>query len=180
MSDFLLPPWTVAHQSPLFMGFSRQEYWSGLPCPPPGDHLNPGVESASPVVPALQKDSLPTEPPGKPIWTIGGCRPKQTWILTHTQICRCRYRYSYRNVAQTYKVPVIYSFLPGADICYFCLSSIPFLPLEIAPHYLPLGMEPPPHMVVSCKSQHLLPQPDTRWIHKFSPAPLSLGSRSYQ
>ena len=48
-------PWTVAHQAPLSMGFSRQEYWSGLPYPPPGDLLNPGIESRSP---ALQVDSL--------------------------------------------------------------------------------------------------------------------------
>ena len=40
-------PWTVAHQAPLFLGFSRQEYWSGLPCPPPGDLPDPGVELMS-------------------------------------------------------------------------------------------------------------------------------------
>ena len=45
------------------MGFSRQEYWSGLPCPPPGDLPNPGIK---PKFPALQADSLPSEPPGKP------------------------------------------------------------------------------------------------------------------
>ena len=45
--------WTVARQAPLSMGFSRQEYWNGLPCPPPGDPLNPGIEPASPVSPAL-------------------------------------------------------------------------------------------------------------------------------
>ena len=45
------------------MGFSRQEYWSGLPCPPPGDLPNPRVKPRSP---ALQADSLPDEPPGKP------------------------------------------------------------------------------------------------------------------
>ena len=39
--------WTVAHQAPLSMGFSRQEYWSGLPCPPPGDLLNPGIKAVS-------------------------------------------------------------------------------------------------------------------------------------
>ena len=55
--------WTVAHQAPLPMGFSRQEYWSGLPCPPPGDLPNPGMEPNSP---SLQVDSLPSEPPGKP------------------------------------------------------------------------------------------------------------------
>ena len=45
------------------MGFSRQEYWSGLPCRPPGDLRNPGIKPRSP---ALQADSLPSEPPGKP------------------------------------------------------------------------------------------------------------------
>ena len=55
--------WVIAHHSPLSVGFSRQEYWSGLPFPPPGDLLNPGIEPASP---ALQADSLPTEPPRGP------------------------------------------------------------------------------------------------------------------
>ena len=56
-------PWTVAHQVPLPMGFSRQAYGSGLPFPPPRDLPDPGAEPASP---ALQVDSLPPEPPGKP------------------------------------------------------------------------------------------------------------------
>ena len=55
--------WTVACQNPPSMGFSRQEYWSGLPFPFPGDHPNPGTEPWSPT---LQADSLPSEPPGKP------------------------------------------------------------------------------------------------------------------
>ena len=46
-------PWTVACQAPLSMGFSRQEYWSGLPFPPPGDLPNPGVKPTSLVTPAL-------------------------------------------------------------------------------------------------------------------------------
>ena len=45
--------WTVAHQTPLSMGFSRQEYWSGLPCSPPGDLPNPGIEPESLMSPAL-------------------------------------------------------------------------------------------------------------------------------
>ena len=45
--------WTVAHQAPLSKGFSRQEYWSGLPCPPPGDLPDPGTEPKSPMPPAL-------------------------------------------------------------------------------------------------------------------------------
>ena len=43
-------PWTVAYQAPLYMGFSRQEYWSGLPFPPPGDLPDPGIEAASPTL----------------------------------------------------------------------------------------------------------------------------------
>ena len=62
---FFATPWTVAHQAPLSMGFSRQEYWSRLPFPPPGDLPNPGAEPTSPVSPALQVGSLPTVPPGK-------------------------------------------------------------------------------------------------------------------
>ena len=53
--------WTVAHQAPLPMGFSGQEYWSGLPIPSPGDLPNPGIQLGSP---ALQADSLPAEPSG--------------------------------------------------------------------------------------------------------------------
>ena len=57
-----MTPWTAAHQAPLSMGFSRQEYWSGLPFPSPRDLPNPGIEPGSP---ALQADTLPSEPPGK-------------------------------------------------------------------------------------------------------------------
>ena len=53
---------TLACQAPLSMGFSRQEYWSRLPFPFPGDLLDSGVEPMSPVTPELQADSLPTEP----------------------------------------------------------------------------------------------------------------------
>ena len=56
-------PWTVACQAPLFMEFSRQEYWSGLPYPPPGDLPHSGNEPGSPT---LQADSLLSAPPGKP------------------------------------------------------------------------------------------------------------------
>ena len=59
-------PWTVACQAPLCMGFSQQEYWSGLPCPSPGDLPDTEIEPVSPACLALQVYSLPTEPPGKP------------------------------------------------------------------------------------------------------------------
>ena len=56
-------PWTVAHQAPPSIEFSRQEYWSGLPFPSPGDLPDPGIEPRSPT---LQADALPSEPLGKP------------------------------------------------------------------------------------------------------------------
>ena len=57
-------PWTTARQAPLSMGFSRQEYWSGWPCPPPGDLPDPGIE---PLSPALQVDSLSPSHLGVPL-----------------------------------------------------------------------------------------------------------------
>ena len=63
----LATPWTVAYQAPPSMGFSSQEYWSGLPCPPPGDLTNPGMDPRSPT---LQADSLPSEPPGEPFMEL--------------------------------------------------------------------------------------------------------------
>ena len=63
----LVIPWTVACQAPLSMGFSRQEYWSGLPFPSPGDVPDPAIEPKSPALPA---DDLPTELRGKPCFLI--------------------------------------------------------------------------------------------------------------
>ena len=60
--QLFVTPWTVAYQALPSMGFSRQEYWSGLPFLSPGDLPNPGIEPGSP---ALQTDALPSEPPEK-------------------------------------------------------------------------------------------------------------------
>ena len=60
----LATPWTVAHQAPLPMGFSRQESWSGLPFPSPGEFPDPGIE---PMSPTFQADALPTEVCRKPL-----------------------------------------------------------------------------------------------------------------
>ena len=60
--QLFMNPWTAACQAPLSMGFSRQEYWSGLPFPTPGNLLDPGIEHGSP---ALKEDSLLSEPSGK-------------------------------------------------------------------------------------------------------------------
>ena len=69
-------PWTVAYQVPMSMGFSREEYWSRLPFPFPGELPDPGIEPGSP---ALQADSLPTKLWGKPreVWTL-----KNWWFWT--------------------------------------------------------------------------------------------------
>ena len=61
--QLLATPWTVARQAPLSMGFSRQESWSGLPFPSPGDLPDPGIKPRSP---AFQAAALTSEPPGKP------------------------------------------------------------------------------------------------------------------
>ena len=66
-----MTPWTVAHQASLSMEFSRQEYWSGLPFPPPGDLPDPGIKPMSPASPALQADSLPLSHRGSPlVWLL--------------------------------------------------------------------------------------------------------------
>ena len=60
---FFAIPWTIVYQASPSMGFSRQEYWNGVPLPSPGVLPDPGIEPGSP---ALQADTLPSEPPGKP------------------------------------------------------------------------------------------------------------------
>ena len=67
-------PWTVAHRAPLFIGFSRQEYWNGLSFPAPGDLPDPGVEPRSP---ALRADSSPAEPQGRVSMCGGVC----VWVV---------------------------------------------------------------------------------------------------
>ena len=64
--QLFVAPWAVAHQAPLSMEFSRQEYWSGLSLPTPGDLPDLGVKPTSPVSPALAGRFFTTEPPGKP------------------------------------------------------------------------------------------------------------------
>ena len=62
----VVTPWTIAHQAPLSLGFSRQEYCHGLPIPPPGDLPDPGIEPKSPASPAMAGGFFTTEPPGSP------------------------------------------------------------------------------------------------------------------
>ena len=77
----LCVPWTVAHQASPSMGFSRQEYWSGLPFPSPGDLPDPGIEPRSPT---LQSDALTSAPPGKPL--KGGGPAKQNQKVKRTAV----------------------------------------------------------------------------------------------
>ena len=74
MSDFVTP-WTVAYQASLSMEFFRQEYWSGLPFPSPGDLPDPGIKPRSPT---LQADTSPSEPPGKPLNIAYSTKPLLT------------------------------------------------------------------------------------------------------
>ena len=78
-------PWTVTYQATLTMGFSRQDCWSALPFPSPGDLPDPGIEPRSP---ALQADALPSEPPGKPWreWHHHTCT-SATWKKQSIQSC---------------------------------------------------------------------------------------------
>ena len=89
-------PWTVAHQAPPSMGFSRQGYWNGLPFPSPGDLPDPGIEPAFAVSPVSQADSLPAEPTGKPVVSYLSvslllmcalCSPNSSW---NNGLKRCR------------------------------------------------------------------------------------------
>ena len=68
--QLLATPWAAVYQAPPSMGFSRQEYWSGLPFPSPGDLPDPGMEPGSPT---FQADALISEPPGKPFALIEVC-----------------------------------------------------------------------------------------------------------
>ena len=82
-------PWTVAYQAPPSMGFSRQQCWSGLPFPSPGDLPNPGIEPGSP---ALQADTLPSEPPMQEtrIQSLGQENPLEKGMAMHSSILAWR------------------------------------------------------------------------------------------
>ena len=80
-------PWTVAHQAPPSMGFSRQEYWSGLPFPSPADLPNPGIEPRSPT---LQADALTFEPPGKPLLWTKLSAESEKWVRLWGRLGICK------------------------------------------------------------------------------------------
>ena len=76
------PPWNVALQVLLSMGFLRQEYLSGLPFPPPGDLPDPGIKPVSPTSTALAGGFFTTEPLGKPSWKV----QRDTYVLNHATL----------------------------------------------------------------------------------------------
>ena len=80
--------WTVAHQAPLSMEFSRQDYWSGLPCPPPGDLPHPGTEPMSFMSPAFSGSLFPTST----TWKAGACSCQLPWELEFDNLL-CRFFY---------------------------------------------------------------------------------------
>ena len=79
-------PWTVAYQAPPSMGFPRQEYWSGLPFPSPGELPNPGMEPGSPT---LWADTLLSEPPGKPMARSSEMQSQMQYSDTGGLWCVC-------------------------------------------------------------------------------------------
>ena len=87
--QLFVTPWTVACQAPPSMGFSRQEYWSGLPFPSPGGLPDPGIKLGSP---ALQADSLPSESPGNP------CPSTNEWVK---KMCYNIYNRIFSSVTQS-------------------------------------------------------------------------------
>ena len=119
-------PWTVAYQAPPSMGFSRQEYWSGLPFPSPGGLPNPGIKPGSP---ALQTDALPSEPQGKSI-NYSQLVNIRTQEDKHTQEAPALYKYlSDQQLRDGY---LLYGFHSSfASFSYFCFTfrcQKPFFP----------------------------------------------------
>ena len=128
-----MTPWTVAHQAPLSIGFSRQEYWSRLPCPPPGHLPDPGIEPRSPVSPAMQVDSSPAEPARKPEHVTTSWVHellKSRWAVTRSKIKMTLARLGCSSFVFFLKIffgcgPLLKPLLSLLQYC-FCFMSRPF------------------------------------------------------
>ena len=90
--QLLVTPWTVAHQAPPSMGFSRQEYWSGVPCPSPGDLPDPGIEPGSPAAPARQAGSSLLNHRESPICRVHYGKRWAGWVRNWNQDCLEKYQ----------------------------------------------------------------------------------------
>ena len=124
----LCSPWTASLQAPLSMGFSGQEHWSGLPCPPPGDLPNPGVKPQSL---ALQTDSLLSESAGRwrdPNLTLGdggSCGfPSRSQLIRLHSLCWCHFTTGELSLL----CPSVISFHLAFCMRYYCLRIQPKVP----------------------------------------------------
>ena len=142
-----MTPWTRANQAPLSMGILQAGYWSGLPCPPPGDFPNPGIEPRSF---ALQADSLPAEPPGKPqeYWSgqpslLWGIFPTQESNLMGSLHCRqILYQLSYQESPLCYIPGTKYYLNQLEYACVLSHAQLIGAPCTVAPQAL-LSLEFP-------------------------------------
>ena len=154
---FFATLWTVAHQAPLSMGFSRQEHWSGLPLPPAGDLPNPETEHTSPESPALAERFFTTELPNPPpkcflknILNIpkkflfsfienwrkflspgGNLKNKFYWSLVDLQ-CYVSFRYTAKWISYTYTyIHSYFRFFPVPSIIEFWVElPVPLIRLN--------------------------------------------------
>ena len=148
-------PWTVAHQAPLSMGFSRQEYWSGLPCPTPGDFPDPGMEPTSLTSPALAGSFLTIST----TW-------ETTHTHTHTHTHKDRYVSAYTHMhictyIQTYVHT--YMYLETEHICKTVLS-----PLSRVFQYV--ALETHVYSPTLARDRHT--SSDTSWVYHDTQKPL--------
>ena len=148
--QLFVTPWAIAYQASPSVEFSRQEYWSGLPFPSPGDLPDPGIEPESP---ALQADSLLSEPPGKPhfIHNFSGIYIAHVAVssllllfsLSHVQLCNPMHCSTPRfpvlhclpEFAQTMSIE---SVMPPNHLilCHPHLFPSIFLNIRVFPHHL--------------------------------------------
>ena len=123
--QLFVTPWTVAHQAPLSMGFSRQGYWSGLPCPSPGDLPDPGTEPASPSFPAPASGFFITEPSVEdPICLM-------TKILKQKQYCN-KFNKDFKSGPHQKKIFKIEIQIPMKNFCFYKLLQ---MELNHFPHF---------------------------------------------
>ena len=108
-------PWTAAHQAPLSMGFSKQEYWSGLPCPPAGDLPDPGIEPASLTSPALAGGFFTTSATWEPCMMESYSAIKQNEVMPFA-ITQTDLEIKLSDVRQTETTTVWYHLSAGSKI----------------------------------------------------------------